>query len=246
MSRNLTLDDLNTVYTHLLEQRLDALRLLLSAPVYERALQKMLDRLRERAPARGPAARPMKDELAAADRLHDTLGAAIWHLGQACALHPGLSDALRTDARSIADAFIPQRADLSRSYLDEAHAARQRTPLLDVHKDALQRITTPDGGTLEAWVRSFNEAGLQLYDLLQQRAALEGSAETAAENTPLRSEAVGLLGRLRAAVRDELEQRPELPRDLEHRLFAYAELIGALRENPRPRSPATPTDPNPA
>lgn len=229
MSQQLNLNDLHSIINHLLEERLDTLHLLLSGPVQERALRAMLQRLEAYQPA--PRSRmPLAAELTAADRLHDALGNAISSFGQACQLHPTLDPALRAEVQRLVEGVLPTRLLLRASYVDEAHAARQRQPFIDAERENLRRIPTP-GGTLEDWVDAFQAAGLRLEQLLKERAAQRHVETTPREDlSPLLAQARRLLDRLRATVQDELEHRPELPRDVERRLFAFQDLILEARK----------------
>ena len=72
------------------------------------------------------------------------------------------------------------------------------------------------------------EALWKLSTLLSMRGDIDTKARKAASK--LRSETVGLLNRLRAALADDIAVNPSLPRDLDAQLFGYFDVLEAQRK----------------
>ncbi|WP_437544804.1 hypothetical protein WME97_36925 [Sorangium sp. So ce367] len=80
-------------------------------------------------------------------------------------------------------------------------------------------------------MKAFVAAGDDIDGLLRRRATLLATGENAAASGPLRGAAVGLLGRFRKALRDEIqEEGSKLPADHEARLFTYVDKLNSDRE----------------
>ncbi|WP_437990608.1 hypothetical protein [Sorangium sp. So ce145] len=249
--RNLTIGDLKLALRDLLTDKADELRLSATGKLYEprlRAKQKEIDAIPDAAGTQAPLAR----ELAEADARHDGLGAAVFFLCKAVEAHPALPAALKEAAATAQQAFVPKLDVLRAPYADEASAALDNRPELTRLKAELKAAATPGGGTLHDWVKAFVAAGDDIDGLLRRRATLLATGENAAATGPLRGAAVGLLGRFREALRDEIqEEGSKLPADHEARLFAYVDKLNADRERalrgraspeqapPTPSSPPT-------
>lgn len=70
--------------------------------------------------------------------------------------------------------------------------------------DQLKMITVPGGKTLYVWVKEFLDDGDELGGLLADRGLTTASVESAKAAAALRALTIGLLGRLRSAVQDEI------------------------------------------
>jgi hypothetical protein len=257
--RNLTIGDLKLALRDLLDERADELRLSATGKLYERRLrakQKEIDAIPDAAGTQAPLAR----ELSEADVRHDGLGAAVFFLCKAIEAHPALPAALKDAAATAQQTFVPKLEVLRAPYADEASAALDNRPELARLKAELKSAATPGGGSLHDWVKAFVAAGDDIDKLLRRRATLLATGENAAATGPLRGAAVGLLGRFREALRDEIqEEGSALPADHEARLFAYIDKLNADRERlgrgraapeqgapAAPGPPAVPTAPEPA
>lgn len=248
--RNLTIGDLKLALRDLLDERADELRLSATGKLYERRLrakQKEIDAIPDAAGTQAPLAR----ELSEADVRHDGLGAAIFFFCKAVEAHPALPAALKEAAATAQQTFVPKLEVLRAPYADEASAALDNRPELTRLKAELKSAATPGGGTLHDWVKAFVGAGDDIDRLLRRRATLLATGENAAATGPLRGAVVGLLGRFREALRDEIqEEGSALPADHEARLFAYIDKLNADRDRgargraaPEPGPTTAPTPP---
>lgn len=227
--RNLTLGDLKLALRDLLGAKIEMLRASATGKLYEprlRAKQKAIEAIPEGALKTAPLAA----ELSEMDGQHDGFGAAIFYIGEAVAAHPKLSKAVKEAVKEAQAIFVPQLGVLRAPYADEAAAALDNRPELARIRDNLKAVAVPGGGSLLDWVKGFLAAGDQLDKLLRQRATLLAGAENASSSAPLRSSTVGLLGRFRDALRDELEDdENQIPRNHEAMLFAYIDKLSADR-----------------
>lgn len=254
MLRNLTLGDIKLALRDLLGEKLASLQLSATGKLYEprlRAKQKQIEGIPE---AQGTLA-PRAKELAEKDVLHDGFGAAIFHLCRAIAVHPLLPDPLKKAAQAVQETFVPQLEVLRAPYADEAAAALDNKPELAHLKAELKSIAAPAGGSLYDWAKSFLAAGDDIDKLLRERAQILATGGNAGATGPLRGATVGLLGRLREGLRDEMQDEDtDLPADYDAQLFAYIDKLNAdreraLRARPTPTEggdvppPAEPTEP---
>jgi len=134
----------------------------------------------------------------------------------------------RAAARRIREAFIRDLGVLSDSYAEEAAAAKQNRPKLVELEADLRAAPTPDGKTLYEWASAFVDHGDKLAQLLSSRGQATGF-EYFRQQTALRVTTLGLLGRFRAALKDELAENPQLPRDLDERIFGGFEELSHKR-----------------
>jgi len=219
--RNLSLTDLRAGLADLFHHRSDALKATQTGKLYGPMLaakRKALDHLDD------VAGRP-PGELSEADAQHDGLGTAIWHQTEAVLCHPFTTPEQREAAKRIREAFIPDLGVLSDSYAEEAAAAEENRPKLVTLEAELRSLPTPDGKTLYDWASAFVEHGTKLAELLAARSQAKG-VEFVRQQTTLRVTTLGLLGRFRAALRDELAEHPQMPRDLDQRIFGkFDELV---------------------
>jgi hypothetical protein len=227
--RNLTVGDLKLGLRDLLGEKLTDLHRSATGRLYEprlRAKQKEIEAIPEAAGAQVPLAK----ELGEADVRHDGYGAAIFYLGRAIEAHPKLSASLKAAAKEVLETFVPRLEVLRAPYADEAAAALDNRPELARLKNQLKAVDVPGGGTLYDWAKAFLGAGDEIDKLLRERAKLLASGTNAAGTGPLRGATVGLLGRFREALRDEIEEEGSaLGADYEARLFAYLDKLNEDR-----------------
>jgi hypothetical protein len=258
--RNLLLSDLKLALRALLEKDgLSELRKSDTGKLYEKRLRTKKKAI-EAIPEAALTTAPFAQELAAADADHDGLGAATHYLCLAIEVHPKLPASLKEAAKGIRGTFVPQLIVLRDAYADEAAAALDNRPELTRLKAELKSIAVPGPGTLYDWVKSFLAAGDTIDALLKKRAKVIATSENAGIAGPLRGSTVGLLGRFRESLRDELEDEDcTLPPNYDAALFSYIDKLSADRaaaapaatspeppaEAPAPAAPA-PAAPAPA
>lgn len=240
--RNLTLGDLRLALRDLLGDKLTELRLSATGKLYEprlRAKQKQIEAIPDAAGSLAPLAR----ELGEADVQHDGFGGASHYLCRAIEAHPTLPASLKQAAADVQKTFVPQLEILRASYPDEAAAALDKRPELVRLKAELKSIAVPGGGTLLDWMTSFITAGDDIDKLLRERATRLATGENAAASGPLRGATVGLLGRFRDALGDEIqEDGGKLPEGYDARLFAYIDKLNDDRiVRARQAAPGEPT-----
>ena len=139
-------------------------------------------------------------------------------------------------------AFIPELAVLRKPYADEAIAAHNHRPDLERLADQLEMITVPGGKTLYVWVKEFLDDGDKLGGLLADRGQTTASVESAKAAAALRASTIGLLGRLRSAVQDEIAGGARLPKGYESKLFATFDELHKRREEADPRKAPAATE----
>ncbi|MBI4817764.1 MAG: hypothetical protein HY791_16000 [Deltaproteobacteria bacterium] len=93
------------------------------------------------------------------------------------------------------------------------------------------------GGTLKNWAEAFVSSGEELGVLLSNRADAETGTERATTRG-FRGEVIGLLNRFRAALRDEVEFNPALPRNLDAQIFGTFDELDKLKAG-RAKTPTT-------
>jgi len=239
--RNLTMTDLRLGLADLFDKRGDALKATQTGKLYGPILaakRKAIDGVFAAAAAstRGSSS----GDIGEIDELHDRLGAAVWHYTEAVIGHPFLDADVRAAARRVREAFIPDLGVLRDSYADEAAAAQQNRPKLAELADDLRRLPTPDGKTLHEWVSAFLDQADKLARQLSSRSQATGF-EAFRQHTALRVTTIGLLGRFRAALRDELAEHPALPRDLDARTFSYFDDLVRHRDEATEAAPPAET-----
>jgi hypothetical protein len=224
--QRLKLNDILLGLRDLFDKRLADLRLTKSGNFYEPLLAEQLSAITA-LPRQLTGHTPLADELEAIDNIHDGFGGAVFFITEAYLRLPGTSKELVDAAQRIRRAFIPSLAELGASYAIEAERAIERKPLLEGHKDDLQRFPVAGYGTLYDVAKGFLNAGEQLHQLLGDRSDMSPNARK--EATTLRSATVGLLTRFREDLVRELQRNPALPRDLEQRVFAYFDTLEKMQ-----------------
>ena len=181
---------------------------------------------------------PLAAQLSETDDDHDGFGGAVWFVTEAVLRHPTLTPALRTAAEAIRTAFVPELAVLRKPHADEAAAAYNHRSDLTRLEAELKSITVPGGQTLYTWVSDFLDKGSHLGSLLALRGQAQAGAESAKQAASLRAEAIGVLGRLRSSIQDEVAGGAKLPEKYEAKLFATFDELSKRRDEAAHRKAA--------
>ena len=230
--RNLTLADLGEGLIDLLDNRVKSLEATQTGKLYGPILSAKRKAIEH---ALKVAFETKAGDLSETDAQHDGLGGAIWHFTEAVLCQPFVSVERREAARRIREAFIPDLGVLSDSYADEAAAAKANRPKLAAFEAELRMLPTPDGQTLYEWAAAFVNKGDELARKLAART--QGSAlEAFRQQTALRVTTIGILGRFRASLRDELKDNPSLPVTIESDLFSGVDALAERKVQTNPPS----------
>ncbi len=168
---------------------------------------------------------PKAAELEERDVEHDGHGGAIWHMVEAYLRSPTTSDTIRAAAERIRTQFIPALGELKGTFADEAKRARDREAVLADYKDDLKLFPVAEKQTMYDWVKGYLDAGLAIGELLSDRADVPVDSREGAGT--LRTATLGILGRMRSALADEVTANKKLPRDLETQVFAHFDQLAA-------------------
>lgn len=232
MNHKLTIPDLRLALDELFERRLAALRATGVGRSYEPHLARYREQLVHLAAPVEPA-RPLAEVLAEAKRVYKAWGTALFHVMEAYSRVPTLGVDDRLALAELRRIFMPALGELKESFATAAARAFSRGRQLDAHAARLASFPVLGNETLADWVREYVAAGRRLGQLVACRADLTAQATVdsaeRAEAGPLRSSVVGLLGRLRAALADELADQPELHRQIDAELFAYIDELTRMR-----------------
>jgi hypothetical protein len=226
--RNLLLQDLLLGLNDLLDKRVPTLRSSAAGRLYEPLLVSQRDAI-QALPEPLRVGEPLAEDLGEMDVRHDSFGGAVYFVTEAYIRLEAYEPELARRARAIRETFVPSLAELRATYPTEAAAAIRRAPKLEAMKAELEAFPVL-GGTLYTWVKEHIEAGKRLDQLTSERASVR--AETASDRGPagvLRSATVGLLGRARAAMADELAANATLPRNLVEQTFGYFDELSLTR-----------------
>ena len=230
--RNLTIADLGTGLADLLDNRAKFLETTQTGKLYGPILAAKRKAIEH---ALKVALEAKAGDLSETDAQHDGLGGAIWHFTESVLCQPFVSVERRDAARRIREAFIPDLGVLSDSYADEAAAAKANRPKLAALEAELRMLPTPDGQTLYDWAAAFVDKGDELARKLAART--QGSAlEAFRQQTALRVTTIGILGRFRASLRDEVKDNPSMPASIEADLFAGIDALAERRVDTNPAS----------
>jgi hypothetical protein len=189
--------------------------------------------------------RPLADRLLSADGGFDGFGRAVFYLGEALESLSLLGASYKDTLAKTRATFVPSLSVLSQSYQDEAFQATRNRNDVSKMETELKAFVIGDI-TLYDVVNGFVAAGIEIDDLLKQRAGATAAVKDpeATRAGRLRGEIVGLLGRLRASVKDEISLNSKLPAKLEVELFAYVDQLVASREA-QARAAVKPSDTTP-
>jgi hypothetical protein len=225
----LTFGDLKLGLNDLLQVRLDDLKQSAFGGLYLPLLTAKREAI-DALPDAMTSGLPLAAQLAETDDDHDGLGGAVWFITEAVLRHPTLTPTLRTAAEAIRTAFVPELAVLRKPHADEAAAAYNHRSDLTRLEAELKSITVPGGQTLYTWVNDFLDKGDQLGSLLALRGQAQAGAESAKQAAALRAGTIGLLGRLRSSIQDEVAGGAKLPAGYEAKLFATFDELNQRRE----------------
>ncbi|MBI2379069.1 MAG: hypothetical protein HYV07_34055 [Deltaproteobacteria bacterium] len=238
---DLSVNELTYAMKDLVEKRLDVLQSSSVGRLYKPLLIEKYESLAA-ATAR-PSKAAVAAELSEAGAEHDLYGAAIANVIDTYLRIPTLGSGTRQVLERARANLIPTRAELKAPYAEEAaKAASRRAKLAELEAD-LASIGVVEGQTLLDWAEKFIAAGELLGKLLSARAD-EQASRARPVSPQFRSEIVGLLGRMRTALRDEIEIDPSHPRNLESQIFGAFDEIARLR-GMRGRKSVAPAAPEP-
>ncbi len=244
---HISFEDLKLALDDLFTKRKKALRLSSTGRTYEPLLQRKRQELGDVPKALRASGKPLADQLADADGSHDGFGYAIWYTTEAYLRAPGVSDETVEAAARIRKEFVPSTAELQKSFATEASRAQARERSLGTREKDLKRFKLADGATLYDWVKGMLDSGKTLHQLLSDRADATTSADAKGRGEVIgsRTTTLGVLNRMRDAMRDELEVDQSLPRDLEAQVFGYFDELESSRAVSRKRTKKKPTTPTP-
>ncbi len=239
---SILLTDLKLVLPDLLDKKRSLLEGTNTGKTYLPLLAEQLTAI-DALPAEVQAGTPLAAELGERDVEHDGFGGAVWHMVEAYARCPAVSDDIRAAAERIRGQFIPVLGELQHTYAAEADRARDRTAVLDDFKDDLKLFPVAEKQTLLDWIQGYLDAGLSLNELLSDRA--DTPLDSRAGAGALRTRTLGLLSRMRGALGDEVATNKKLPRDLEAKVFAFFDQRAAQVKPAKKRRKAGPAAPVP-
>jgi hypothetical protein len=232
MLHKLTIPDLRLALDELFERRLETLRATGVGRSYEPRLARHRELLAQLADSRVDA-RPLTEVLAEAKRTYVAWGSVLFLIMEAYSKVPNLGADERLVLAELRRIFMPRRGEVRDGYAAAAARASSRAQQLDAYTARLASFPVVGKRTLADWVREYVAAGRRLGELLACRADLTAQAMVdaaeRAEAGPLRSSVVGLLGRLRAALADELAGQPDFHRQIDAELFAYIDELTRMR-----------------
>lgn len=236
--RHLTLGDLRLALKDILDTHASDLDRSTTGKVYRPLLVQKRAEI-EAQPEATPRGAAYAADLAEVDARHDAYGAAIYHLTLAVLLHPAVDAATKDIALRAQETFVPALGVLSARYADEAAHAHRKRAAFEALRPELEQIAVPGGAKLSGWVEGFLDHGDRIGELLHGRAEAGALAAPSFDGGALKSSTVGLLGRFRQAIRDEIASGLVLPKDYEARLFALVDLLNDSRAEAQKRRVGT-------
>jgi hypothetical protein len=236
-----TVGDLDLILADLFDSKKALLEQTLSFKIYGPTLEEQKNEISKITAALQK--KPLSEELADTDALHDSTGRAIFHICEAYSQLVTLSQAHRDFAAKVAETFVPSLGGLQKSYEDEAAAAKKRETNLEELKTSLEAFPVAPETSLYTLVSAHIEAGKKIDSLLSARAetTAEDEANRVKQVGVLRSKTIGTINQLREALAHEVSVNQELPRDLESKIFSYYDQIGESREDRHPKKTASET-----
>jgi hypothetical protein len=227
---HITLGDLQTGLNDLFTNRLVDLRKSRIAQLYEDELLARRAEINALPIELTSAPRPLTERIDLADDEHDGAIRVLWYITQAALEDPLASPDLKAAAKKIREQLGLSLSDTRQKASDEIQIARGRAARVEELKPELTRFPLPGDRTLYDAARAYLAAAEELNTLLSERASLEAmSEEDRSRVRSLRPEIVGLFGRLRRAMGDEIRQNPELPRNLDAQVFGYFDELERIR-----------------
>lgn len=216
--RHISLPALKVALADLFDKRINVLLASNTGKLYEPVLRDKLAKINA-LPEAMTGGKPLAEAMSETDDAHDGFGSAIWFLTEAYLRCPEVSADTRAAIERIRDTFIPELDIIRAPYADEVEAAMRHKDNIVALESDLKSIPIADGKSLYDWCAAFIAKGEQLGHLLSQRADL--TAISRVEASKLRGATVGTIGRMRAALADEIAFDENLPRDLDAQLFSY-------------------------
>lgn len=246
--RHISLPALKVALADLFDNRSGALLSSNAGKMYEPVLRDKKTRI-DVMPQAVIGGKPFAEALGDTDYGHDAFGSAIWYLTEAYLRWPNVPANVRASIERVRAAFIPDVDMLRAPYAEEVEAAAKHKGDLVTLESDLKSIPIAGGLSLYDWCAGFVEQGEAIGTLLSQRADVTGAGRI--EAGKLRAAAIGALGRLRAALADEMSVDPNLPADLDAKVFGYFDELEKMGANAaagrkKPSAPvAPPVDPTP-
>jgi len=228
--RYLTLADLKLALINLLNERKSELSVSDTGKLYTKQLHAKLDEI-QKLPEALTGGRPLAHELGTTDIEHDAIGESLYYYAEAIIRNPLLPIPVKRSAQRVRDTFVPRLDVLRESYADQAAAALENREELTRLENDLKALPVPLGGTMLEWATAFVERGETMHRLLSDRSLSAGAAPLPEHAIKLRASTIGVLTRFRAALADELDVSPDLPRDLDTKLFSYFDELQDMRAN---------------
>ena len=225
----LTIGDLYLALNDLLDKRHAGLIQSKIGQGYEPLLQKKRTQLNG-LPKSVTSLTPLTEQLGEQDAIHDSCIDTFLQVTGAVLSSTRASSALKKAAKDIIDTLKIAASDKGVAYPQEAFVAAQRKDKLEALKGTLQQFALPEGGTLYDIALDYVAAGEAINQLLSERGKAEGlSDEDKRTISTLRPEIIGILGRLRKALPDELAGDASLPGGLVAALFGYFDELQQTR-----------------
>ncbi|MBI2375814.1 MAG: hypothetical protein HYV07_17590 [Deltaproteobacteria bacterium] len=224
----LTISDLVLGLRDLLEVRADVMASSAVAGVYRVALEKKLRELEPFAEKGPTSSQPLAAALAEADAEHDSAAGAIRGFLDAQLRFPGLPADRRAQVTRLIEELVPDLLELRAPYSSEAVRAKARRKTLAALKVDLESFRVGDQ-TLADWAETYVAAGERLGTVLGARASQNVGLLSRAALPRLRGETLGLLGRFRAALADEVNANSALPRNLDAQVFGLFDELARLK-----------------
>jgi hypothetical protein len=223
---NLTLNDFILFLEDLLSKRVEWLRLSAIGVAFEPAFRKRLEALKAL-----PAtlrSKPLAELLGETDQLHDAYGSALDYLTRGLEELPFLTKEQRALATEIRTNFVPSRSLLIASYPDETAHAGKVKPTLTTMEAGLRSFKIVGDHTLYDVAAGFVTNGEKLGELLSDRADAIGDADRS-EVKGLRGKTLRLINRFRGMLEEEIDENPDLPRDLDTKVFGFLDQLAGDR-----------------
>jgi hypothetical protein len=227
---HVTFDDLRLGLQDLFENKAEIAAKTKAFSIYEPALKENLVSIESLTKSlRGT---PLAEDLAAVDDDQDSYGRVLYYVGKAAEALKDLDPTTKQTVGTVTQGVIPSLSSLMASYLDEAARVDDKQKILDQYDEFLESFKFGTAHSLKDILSKHVSAAGQLKSLLSDRAqaVAENRLSRNREAIALRSATIGLLGRFRQALADEIAIIPDLPTDLETRVFAFFDQVESQRE----------------